>query len=276
MLPPNSKSTLRVTYITTATVILEIDGVRFLTDLVFDDAPTEYEITHPTPLGTPRLFAKFETGPPLGLHQLPIIDAVLLSHEDHTDILNDEGRKLLDGRRVTTIPDGVNRLALRPGVVPIKPWEMLTSQFQGVESKITGTPCTHLPGGEVTGFVLQTEKFGLSSEGLPNAIYLAGDTVPTPKLSEIRQRFHAAIAAMNPGEARIPPPGYETPPQITTSGKDAAKLTRELCADTTVTVHPESRHHSTQGAKELQAVFEAEGIADRICWATPGEKKIIA
>ncbi|KAF4827404.1 hypothetical protein CGCSCA4_v015025 [Colletotrichum siamense] len=219
MLPPNSKSTVRVTHITTATVILEIDGVSFITDPVVDNAPTEYEITYPTPLGTPRLFAKFETGPALGLHQLPIIDAVLLSHEDHTDILNDEGRKLLDGRRVTTIPDG---------------------------------------------------------EDLPNVIYLTGDTVPTPKLSEIRQRFHAAIAAMNPGEARIPPPGYETPPQITTKGQDAAKLTRELGADTTVAVHPESWHHSTQGAEELRAVFEAEGIADRICWATPGEKKIIA
>ncbi|KAF5483072.1 hypothetical protein CGCS363_v015033 [Colletotrichum siamense] len=140
MLPPNSKSTVRVTHITTATVILEIDGVSFITDPVVDDAPTEYEITHLTPPGTPRLFAKFETGPALGLHQLPIIDAVLLSHEDHTDNLDDEGRKLLDGRRVTTIPDGVNRLAPRPGVVPIKPWEMLTFQFQGVEWKITGTP----------------------------------------------------------------------------------------------------------------------------------------
>ncbi|KAF3807975.1 hypothetical protein GCG54_00015565 [Colletotrichum gloeosporioides] len=132
------------------------------------------------------------------------------------------------------------------------------------------------PWWEVTSFILQTEKFGLSPDGLPNVVYLTGDTVLTPELSEIRKRFYVVIAVMNLGEARIPLPGYEVPLQITMNGQDAAKLMRELGADMMVPVHFESWHHFMQGAEELRAIFEAEGIADQICWATPGEKKIIA
>ncbi|GFF71039.1 hypothetical protein IFM47457_02794 [Aspergillus lentulus] len=33
----------------------------------------------------------------LQLHDLPLIDAILLSHENHVDELDPEGRRLLDG-----------------------------------------------------------------------------------------------------------------------------------------------------------------------------------
>lgn len=273
MVPPSFQTPVHVTHITTATAILEVGGVTFITDPVFGEAPAEYEITHLMPEGTQPMFAKFEDGPALKLQDLPIIDAVLLSHEDHIDNLDFEGRRLLDGRRVITTPDGAKNLAPRPGVAAIKPWETLTFPFHGSDWDITGVPCTHLPGGEVTGFILRTEAFGMSPDGLPNAVYFTGDTVLMPEHADISKRFHIVVAIMNLGDARIPLPGLDEPLQITMGGKNAAELFRQLQADILVPIHYESWHHFTQFGTELRKVFEGEGISDKICWLEPGQKK---
>lgn len=60
-------------------------------------------------------------GPALELHDIPPIDAVLLSHEDHVDNLDSLGRQLLDGRHVFTTPDGAHNLQPRPGVIDLRP-----------------------------------------------------------------------------------------------------------------------------------------------------------
>jgi L-ascorbate metabolism protein UlaG (beta-lactamase superfamily) len=273
MPPVNFQSKIFITHLTTATSIIEVDGVSFITDPVFADAPTQYDITSIMPPGTQTTMLKVDEGPALGLHQLPVIDAVLLSHEDHVDNLDDEGRKLLDGRRVVTTPDGAKNLAPRPGVAAIKPWETLVLTINGQKWDITGIPCVHLPGGEVTGFILHTERFGMSADNLPNAIYFTGDTVLLPEHSEIRKRFHIVVALMNLGDARFPVAGRKEPLQITMGGKDAAQLFRELGADVLVPMHYESWHHFTQYGPELKQVLEEEGIADQVCWLTPGQRK---
>ncbi|KAI8138765.1 hypothetical protein BJV82DRAFT_673305 [Fennellomyces sp. T-0311] len=105
---------LTMTHIGTATAILEIDGVKLLTDPVFDTAGAEYDF------GSVSL--KSTAGPAISIQELPPIDAVLLSHEDHPDNLDNTGRQLLDGRVVMTTVDGANKLQPRPGkysVVPI-------------------------------------------------------------------------------------------------------------------------------------------------------------
>ncbi|KAL4983714.1 hypothetical protein BDW68DRAFT_191081 [Aspergillus falconensis] len=89
--------TLNVTHIGTATAILEINGARVVLEVTAD--------------------------PALRLDQLPVIDAVLLSHEDHPDNLDDLGRQLLDGRRVFTTIDGGRKLAPRPAVHGMDPRE---------------------------------------------------------------------------------------------------------------------------------------------------------
>jgi L-ascorbate metabolism protein UlaG (beta-lactamase superfamily) len=273
MAPTNFFSKVFITHITTATSIVEIDGVRFITDPVFADAPTQYDVTPMMPAGTRETILKVDEGPALKLHQLPIIDAVLLSHEDHIDNLDDEGRKLLDGRRVVTTPAGAKNLAPRPGVAAIKPWETLSFTIAGHKWDITGVPCVHLPGGEVTGFILRNDQFGTDASGLPNAIYFTGDTVLLPEHSEIRKRFHIVVALMNLGDARFPVAGREEPLQITMGGKEAAQLFRELEADVLVPMHYESWHHFTQYGAELKEVLQAEGVAEKVCWLTPGERK---
>jgi L-ascorbate metabolism protein UlaG (beta-lactamase superfamily) len=263
MAPSNLNSKISITHIGTATAIIEIDDVKLLTDPVFSPAGTEFD------MGLAVL--KIEETPAFGLEDLPPIDAVLLSHEDHPDNLDPLGRQLLDGRLVFTTLDGAKNLAPRPAVRGMKPWETVPVKIGGKPFEITGTPCQHLPGGEVTGFVLTTPSFGTSPEGLPNAIWFSGDTVYFEELNQIAGKFHIMAAICNLGDARPMLP--EGPLQITMDGKQAADLLKAFKADVLVPMHYESWGHFTQGASELVKVFAEEGIADQVCWLVPGTSK---
>jgi L-ascorbate metabolism protein UlaG (beta-lactamase superfamily) len=89
---------MRVQYLGGPTAILEIGGVRLLTDPTFDP-PGEY------PIGE-RVLTKID-GPALDPRQIGRVDAVLLSHDQHPDNLDRAGGEylrtvpvgLLDGRR---------------------------------------------------------------------------------------------------------------------------------------------------------------------------------
>ena len=110
----NFGASLAITHVGTATAIIYVDGVTLLTDPFFSPAGSEWD------LGIVML--KNTDTPALGLADLPPIDAVLLSHEDHPDNLDEPGRATLDGRHVFTTADGAKKLAPRPGVKAIGPW----------------------------------------------------------------------------------------------------------------------------------------------------------
>ncbi|KAF7595581.1 hypothetical protein BBP40_005616 [Aspergillus hancockii] len=276
MVPSTFKSSVSLTHITTATVLLEIDGKAFLTDPVFGPAGVEHDISHLFPDAKDPIYTSSLEGPAMELNQLPPIDAVLLSHEDHCDNLDPVGRQLLDGRLVVTTMDGAKNLAPRPGVFGIQPWEMQVHSIGGVDYQVTGTPCTHLPGGEVTGFILHTERFGHSDDGRPNAIWVSGDTIYLEELAKMKEQFRIVLAVVNLGAAKVMFPGRSEPLQITMGGSDAARLVREIGIDLIIPVHYESWHHFTEFGKELWETFEAEGLIEKVSWVVPGEaRKII-
>ncbi|KAK0218146.1 beta-lactamase superfamily domain-containing protein [Armillaria fumosa] len=253
---------LNITHISTAAAIFETDGVNLLTDPFFSPAGTQWD------LGI-TILENSDT-PALGLQDLPPIGAVLLSHEDHPDNLDDLGRRLLDGRKVITTIDGAKKLHPRSGVRGIRPWETVPLEAGGKHFQVTGTPCQHLPGGECTGFILTAPEFG-STNGLPNAIYFSGDTIYFEELVQIRDKFHVVVAVLNLGAATVPLPGG--PLQITMDGKQGARLFREIKADILVPMHYESWGHFKQNGKALAKDFEEEGILDQVFWLTPGVSK---
>ncbi|KAA8911259.1 hypothetical protein TRICI_003869 [Trichomonascus ciferrii] len=257
----NFKSSFSVTHIGTATAVLEIDDVKILTDPFFSPAGTTWD------------FAGIELAnteaPAIGLDKLPPFDAVLLSHEDHPDNLDQVGRRLLDGRHVLTTMDGAQNLAPRPGVRGMKPWEKTSITLGGKNFEITATPCKHVPGGECIGFVLTTESFGVADNGKPNAIYFTGDTVYIDELAKIPEQFNVVAAVMNLGKATVNLP--DGPLQVTMDGRQGAQLLRALKTDCLVPMHYESWHHFAQLGKELAKDFEQEGISDRVHWLTPGK-----
>ncbi|KAI4865722.1 Metallo-hydrolase/oxidoreductase [Hypoxylon rubiginosum] len=261
------KSSITVTYIGTATAIIDIDGITFLTDPYFSPEGTEWDV------GIATLTSHYE--PALTLDQLPPIDVVLLSHEDHPDNLDELSRnRLLDGRRVLTTIDGASKLAPRPGVRGLRPWETTALHVGGKRFDVTATPCQHLPGGECTGFLLTTADFGATG-GRPNAVYFSGDTVYLPELApRVRDRFHVSLALLNLGAAAVVLPGADRPLQITMDGAQAARLFRELDADALVPLHFEAwDHFSQKGKQPVASAFEAQGISDKVYWLEPGKPR---
>lgn len=277
-----TKSTLSITHIGTATAVLTLDGVNFLTDPFFSPAGSSWDL---------GITLAVSADPALSLAQLPPIDAVLLSHEDHVDNLDPPGRTLLNGRHVLTTPAGAANLFPRPGVRGLQPWETVTLRLGGKEFKVTATPCRHLPGGECTGFLVHHPDGSVDeASGLPNAVWFAGDTVHTPKLRDgIRRRAHVTAAVLNLGAAHVPAAvvnalNPETPAvhmpldapnlQITMDGRQGARMVREIGAEWLVPMHYEAWTHFTQGGEGLREVFGEEGerdVAGKVCWLVPGK-----
>jgi L-ascorbate metabolism protein UlaG (beta-lactamase superfamily) len=170
---------IRVTYFDTAMVLVEVGGVRLLTDPVLDPAGSAFDY------GLYRL----EKTSPVSVtpEQLGRIDAVLLSHEQHGDNLDMAGRELLRGvPRVLTTPTGASVLG---GVAEgLSDWESVTVEgAEGGAVTVTGVPAQHGPDGtqEVTGPVIGF--IITASDG--RKIYASGDTVPFSGTDEIAARY---------------------------------------------------------------------------------------
>jgi Beta-lactamase superfamily domain len=82
-----SDARVKITYIGGPTALLEVGGLRLLTDPTFDPAGSEY--------GTAAYVLRKSQGPALGPESLGGVDAVLLSHDHHFDNLDTTGRGLL-------------------------------------------------------------------------------------------------------------------------------------------------------------------------------------
>ncbi|MET0877450.1 MAG: MBL fold metallo-hydrolase, partial [Tardiphaga sp.] len=79
-------SHLALTLIGGPTVLIELGGLRLLTDPTFDPPGLYRE--------TPVRFEK-TSGPALSVEQIGALDAVLLSHDHHLDNLDSAGRMML-------------------------------------------------------------------------------------------------------------------------------------------------------------------------------------
>ncbi|KAM0543861.1 hypothetical protein ACHAPJ_012098 [Fusarium lateritium] len=265
------KCKVNITHVGTATAILDIDGITFLTDPFFSPAGSEWPTIH----GLEPL--KVHDDPAVKMNELPHIDAVLLSHENHPDNLDELGRQLLDGRHVVTTQDGAKNLAPRPSVLGFADWEEKDVHISGKSFHITATPCKHWPGHECVGFIIHTEDFGAAPDGRPYAIYFAGDTVYVEELAKMSEKYHIAVALMNLGKASFPGVNSKGQPgrpdellQITMDGRQAARLFREIKADVLVPMHYESWDHFTQQEQELKQEFEEEDVLSSVRWLKSG------
>jgi L-ascorbate metabolism protein UlaG (beta-lactamase superfamily) len=79
-------TTVEITYVGGPTAVVELGGIRLLTDPTFD-APGEY------PIGARKLVKT--AGPALTAAEIGAVDAVLLSHDQHPDNLDASGRTYL-------------------------------------------------------------------------------------------------------------------------------------------------------------------------------------
>jgi L-ascorbate metabolism protein UlaG (beta-lactamase superfamily) len=249
-------SAISITYVGGPTALLEVAGLRLLTDPTFDPAGRKYNFgwgTSSRKLQDPAL-APAELGP---------IAAVLLSHDQHDDNLDDAGRAMLPSAgRVITTSAGERRLG--GNALGLAPWSSTTLQApEGPEVRITATPCRHGPPlsrpivGEVVGFVLEWEG---QRDG---ALWLSGDTVYFPGVAEVGRRFDVGTAIVNLGGVRFPVTG---PARYTMNAAEAVRVAREFGLRTLVPLHYEGWKHFRQDRDEIERAFAEGGIEDRVRW----------
>src|SRR5262245_52136055 len=185
--------TLNMTLIGRPPVLIEADGFRLVTDPTFD-APGEYQLSYVTLTKT--------SGPGLAADAIGKVDAVLLSHDQHSDNLDRTGRAFLaKAARVFTTAAGAARLD--GNAEGLRPWQatQLTSA-QGQKLEITAAPARHGPAGiepmsgDVIGFVLRFADVSIPP------IYVTGDTVWFDGVAEVARRFRAGVVLLFGGAAQ--------------------------------------------------------------------------
>ncbi|WP_290049938.1 MBL fold metallo-hydrolase [Amycolatopsis solani] len=243
--------TLGITLSGGPTALLELGGVRLLTDPTFD-APGDH------PVGE-RVLVKTEDSV-LTEDAVGVVDAVLLSHDQHPDNLDDRGRAYLATVPLTLItPSGAARLG---GTAKgLAPWE----ETRVGPLTVTAVPARHGPEGasrltgDVTGFVL-------TGDDLPT-VYVSGDNASVDVVREIAARFRVDIAVLFAGAARTAL--FDGAP-LTLTSENAVEAAKVLGAAKVVPLHFRGWQHFSEGPEALRTAFEAAGLADRLVLLEPG------
>jgi len=251
------------TYLDGPTALLELEGLRLLTDPTFDPPGTDY------PFPGYTLHKTKES--PLSPAALPEIDAVLLSHDHHRDNLDDAGREFAKrARSVLTTAAGATRLGspargLNPGDTVT-----LTGR-DGRSLRITATPARHgPPGGDrgpVIGFLLEPTRADTG------CVYVSGDTVWYEEVAQLARRYPIKLAVLFLGAAKVAPAG---PSHLTFTAAEAVEAARAFGDAAIIPLHFEGWAHFTESRAEISAAFAAARLSDRLIWPEAGRPIRIA
>lgn len=238
------------------TTVVDIAGRRIVIDPTFD------------PPGVHAYLTK-TVGPAVTADALGPVDAVLISHDQHPDNLDDEGRRwALAAPLVLTHPGGASRLG--PPAVGVAPWESYHLPGGLVAQAV---PAVHGPADgqrdasghvncEVTGFVL-------SGPQVPT-VYLSGDNASIGAVKEISDRVgRVDIAVLFAGAASVASKERGRP--LTLTSARAAAAAELLGATLVIPAHVDGWAHFSEGAEEFVAAFDQAGISGVLGLAAHGE-----
>lgn len=248
---------LRLTYIGGSTVLIEVAGLRLLTDPTFDSAGAEFR-------SGAYVLRKTED-PAIDAARIGHIDAVVLSHEHHFDNLDDLGRRQLAAAdRVITTGEAAKRLG--GSSVALAHWQSVDLPTAGGGSlRITATPARHGPvhmdRGPVIGFVLEP------SDQPELIVYISGDTVWYEGVAEVAKRFPARVAILFMGAAKVEAVG---PWNLTFTAQEAIEAAKVLSRATIVPLHYEGWKHFSESRAEIERAFRDAGLARRVTWLERG------
>jgi len=168
--PPASG--LRATWLGHSTVLVEIDGARILFD------PVWARRASPSTLIGPKRFHE----PPLALHELPPLDAIVASHDhyDHLDraVVRALARSPEQARARFIVPLGVGAHLERWGVAPARITELDWSESTTLGPlELTATPARHFSGRGLSDRN-HTLWASWSVAGPKHRVFHSGDTGP--------------------------------------------------------------------------------------------------
>src|SRR5579864_3373166 len=246
-------SQLTLTLIGGPTALIEIDGFRLLTDPTFD-LPGKYQLPHVT--------LEKLSGPAVALEAIGEIDAVLLSHDQHADNLDESGKHFLPrAKRVLTTEAGAKRLGGH--AEGLAPWTTTELLKNGRRLSIAATPARHGPhgieplSGDVIGFVVAPKD--------SRPIYISGDTVWYDGVAEVARRFKAGVVMPFAGAAQTRGPFH-----LTMDTNDTVETARAFPDAVIVPLHTDGWAHFKQNAADLRASFDTLGFGSRLKILEPG------
>lgn len=246
-------SDLRITHIGGPTVLIEVEGWTILSDPTFDAPGRVYTFGWGTS-------SRKTTGPAIEVTDLPPIDVVLLSHDNHADNLDDAGRALLPwaGTVVTT-----SLAASRLGVeaTGLDAWGTTRVEAPGRPTlEITATPCRHGPPlsrpivGHVSGFALGWEG---QQHGL---LWVSGDTVLYDGVREVAERLDVDVALLHLGDVKF---GITGPVHYSMTAREAIELVGLVRPRVAIPVHFEGWSHFHEGRDGIERDLAAAPVEVR-------------
>ncbi|KAL0057867.1 hypothetical protein AAF712_015474 [Marasmius tenuissimus] len=274
-------------FIGTATTVLEFAGLRILTDPNFLHAGDHVHLG-------PGVTAQRRTNPAVDLHELPSMDAILLSHyhADHFDQLVEDNlnrafpiittphaKGCLEGKDVPFT--GVSGLDFWESLMIVKGLDSERSGKQAVV-KVTGMPGKHVPPGPLSvandllkavpptnGWLLELGYAPAGKQGSADEsdtiqtgyrIYISGDTLFVDELREIPKRLKdQAIDLMlvHLGGTTIPGPKMPLL-MVTMDGEQGLKLMQLMDPDVTIPIHFDDYDVFLSPLKDFQDKVESE------------------
>ena len=243
-----------LTHVGGPTVLVELGGWRLITDPTFDPAGDHYVFGWGT--SSDKVAA-----PALATTDLPDLDAVLLTHDQHGDNLDRAGRALLPAvPTVLTTRRAARRLGLT-GARGLRAGERTVLEAPGREPlEVTATPARHGPPmsrpivGPVVGFLL---RCGGAS------VWVTGDTVLHAALRRFARTTTVDVLIVHAGGVQF---GVTGPVRYTLTGSRAMELVALTRPRVAVPVHYEGWSHFADGVAGLAtAIADAPAdVQDRV------------
>lgn len=215
---------LRVTVIGHSTVLVQLDGMNILTDPIYSDraGPLSW-------LGSKRMRA-----PGIRFEDLPVIDAVVVSHNhyDHLDLPTLERLAVLHQPRFFV---GLKNAQLLndAGIANVTELDWWQTAPLGADLRIVGVPAQHWSKRGL-GDDFTTLWLGFLIESRAGYVYFAGDTGWGPHFEQIADRFGPARLALLPVGAFRPRFIMERAHMSPPEAADAAAV---LQATTSIPIH---------------------------------------
>ncbi len=240
-----------------STLLIEIEGLRILTDPVWSDRSSPFQF-----VGPKRFYE-----PLVELVDLPPLDAILISHDHYDHLDADTIRQLASLDVQFYVPLGVGAHLESWGVRPAKIIEMDWWQEQSLgQVRIACTPTRHFSGRGVADRN-KTLWASWALVGQQRRIYFGGDSGLFPGFSEIGDRYgpfdvtFLEVGAYN-----------QRWPDVHMGPEQAAIAHRALKGNVLFPIHwglfNLSLHSWTEPAERLQVIADTQDV--RIAFPIPG------
>jgi L-ascorbate metabolism protein UlaG (beta-lactamase superfamily) len=241
--------------------VIEFAGLILVTDPTFDP-PRSFQ----RPGGA--VVSKL-VGPAVSPEEIGSIDAVLLSHDEHPDNLDQAGRAYLDSAPVvfTTTPAARRLGGTARG---LDPWQTATLDAPGGATvTITAVPAQHGPtpdawrsAGPVIGFLLD--------DGEGHRVYVSGDNASVDVVREIVSRLGVPdVSVLFVGGASVP--FLFDGDFVTLNAVTAVAAAGVLSGSAIIPAHLTGWSHFTDTEAGLATAFAEAGLASHLHLLHPGE-----